>query len=274
MRYALKLLVLAVALFSYQALAGAILNTETKEYHVDPPAIGTTKMLADGNLLRVEINSLSSEEDGLLIYRGDRNELIVADNERLEYYVIDEVTMNQMAAQISGAMKQVEQMLKSMPPEERAMAEQMMKQQMPGLQPAQETPSTLRKTGKSDTINGFDCDFFEVMQGGKKTREMCVAAWDDIEGGQEAAEAMIGMGNFFARMHDAFAETAGTNFMGPQQEVFAQMRELGGFPVYARDYDDTGALEGESSLQSSRAEAIDAALFEPPEGYRRQEMAP
>ena len=62
--------------------------------------------------------------------------------------------------------------------------------------------------------------------------------------------------------------------MGPQQEVFAQMRELGGFPVYARDYDDAGALKGESSLQSSRAEAIDAALFEPPEGYRRQEMAP
>ena len=274
MRYALKLLFLGLALFSYQALAGAILNTETKEYHVDPPAMGTTKMLADGKLLRIEINSLSSEEDGLLIYRGDRNELIVADNERLEYFVIDEQTMNQMAAQVSDAMKQVEEMLKSMPPEERAMAEQMMKQQMPGLQPVSETPSTLRKTGVSDTINGFDCEFFEVMQGGRKTREMCVAEWGDIEGGQEAVDAMIGMGSFFERMHEAFAETAGTNFMGPQQEVFAQMRELGGYPVFARDYDDAGALEGESSLKSSRAEAVDAALFEPPEGYRKQDMSP
>lgn len=272
MRYALKLAVSCVCLVSYQALAGAVLNTETREFHVDPPAIGTTKMIADGKLLRVEINSVSSDEDGLIIYRGDRNELIVADNERLEYFVIDEQSMNQMAAQVSDAMRQMEEMLKDMPPEQRAMAEQMMKQQMPGLQPAQETPSTLSKTGKSDTINGFDCEFFEVLQDGRKTREMCVAEWADIEGGKEATDAMISMGTFFARMHEAFAETAGTNFMGPQQEVFAQMKELGGYPVYARDYDESGALEGESTLRSSRAESIDPALFEPPEGYRKQEM--
>jgi hypothetical protein len=50
------------------------------------------------------------------------------------------------------------------------------------------------------------------------------------------------------------------------------MRELGGYPVYARDYDDTGMLEGESTLTSSRSESIDAAMFEPPEGYRKQDM--
>lgn len=274
MRYALSLIFLCVAIVPCQAIAGAVLNTETKEYHVDPPAMGTTKMLADGVMLRVEINSLTSAEDGLIIYRGDRNELIVADNERLEYYVIDEQAMNKMAGQISEAMKQMEEMLKSMPPEQRAMAEQMMQQQMPGLQPVPETPSTLRKTGKSDTINGYDCEFYEVLQEGRKTREMCVAGWNDIEGGQEAADAMIGMGKFFERMHEAFAETAGTNIMGRQQEVFAQMRELGGYPVYARDFDEAGALAGESTLQSSRTESIDAMQFEPPEGYRRQEMSP
>ena len=274
MRYAMKLTLVCTCLVSYQAIAGAVLKTETKEYHVDPPAIGTTNMFADGGLLRVEINSISSAENGLLIFRGDRNEMLVADNERLEYYVIDEQTMNQMATQISDAMTQMEEMLKSMPPEQRAMAEQMMKQQMPGLQPAPEAPSTLQKTGKSDTINGYDCDYYEVLRQGRKTRDMCVAEWGDIEGGREAADAMIGMGKFFERMHDAFAKAAGTDFMGKQQEVFAHMRELGGYPVYARDYDDTGALEGESTLTSSHSESIDAAKFDPPEGYRRQEMMP
>lgn len=257
---------------SFQAMAGAVLKTETREYYVDPPAIGTTSMFADGKLLRVEINSVSSSEDGLIIYRGDSNEMLIADSERLEYFVIDEQTMNQMAGQISGAMKQMEEMLKSMPPEQRAMAEQMMKQKMPGLQSAPEAPSTLRKTGTSDTINGYDCEYYEVFKEGKRTREMCVAKWNDIDGGPEAVDAMVGMGRFFESMHDAFAEAAGTDLMGKQQEVFAHMKQLGGYPVYAKDYDDSGALEGESTLKSSSSEAIDAAMFEPPKGYRRQQM--
>ena len=169
MQYALKLTLLSGFLLSYQAFAGAVLQAETKEYHVDPPAIGTTKMFVDGALLRIEIKSVSSDEDGLVIYRGDRNEMIMADNERLEYYIIDQQTMNRMAGQVSDAMKQMEEMLGSLPPEQRAMAEQMMKQQMPGLQPAQEAPSTLRKMGESDTINGYDCEFYEVLKQGRKT---------------------------------------------------------------------------------------------------------
>ena len=128
MQYVLKLTLLSGFLLSYQAFAGAVLQTETKEYHVDPPAIGTTKMFTDGALLRIEITSVSSDEDGLVIYRGDRNEMIMADNERLEYYVIDQQTMHQMAGQVSDAMKQMKEMLESLPPEQRAMAEQMMKQ--------------------------------------------------------------------------------------------------------------------------------------------------
>lgn len=273
MRYTSILTILSGSILSCQAFAGAVLTTDTKEYYVDPPVIGTTDMFADGALLRIEINSVSSNEDGLVIYRGDRNEMIVTDNERLEYYVIDQQSMNQMAGQVSHAMKEMQEMLASMPPDQRAMAEQMMKQRMPGLQPAQQVPSTLRKTGESDTINGYDCQFYEVLKQGRKTRDMCVAEWSDIEGGREAADAMIGMGKFFESMRDTFLKAAGSDFMRKQHEIFALMQELGGYPVYARDYDDTGALERESSLKSSRNESIAAAQFEPPEGYRRREMS-
>jgi hypothetical protein len=257
---------------SYQAIAGAVLKTETREYHVDPPAIGTTTMFADGALLRVEINSLSSAEDGLLIYRGDRNEMLVADNERLEYYVIDKKSLTSMAMQIAGARDEMENMLMTLPPDERAAAEQEMKQQMPELDSAAGVPGTVRKTGESDTVNGYDCEYYEVLKDGRKSREMCVAKWSEIAGGSEAVNAMLGMGRFFESMHDAFASAGGTDFMSEQQEVFAQMRELGGYPVYAKDYDDTGAVEGESTLKSSHSETIDAAMFEAPKGYRKQEM--
>jgi hypothetical protein len=274
MRKLFKPAILAACLLSLQAFAGAVLKTETREYHVDPPAVGATNIFADGQMLRIEIDSVSSEEDGLIIFRGDRNEMLVADSERLEYFVIDEQSMKQMAGQVSDAMAQMEEMLKTMPPEQRAMAEQMMKQQMPGLQQEPEEPGTRTKTGKSDTINGYDCAYYEVLKQGKKVRDMCISEWVDIEGGSEAVEAMVGMGKFFDSMHDAFSEIAGSNFMGTQQEIFTHMMQLGGYPVFAREFDETGAVKGESSLKSSETATIDAKKFEPPEGYRRQEMSP
>ncbi len=80
MRYALKVTLLPGFLLSYQAFAGAILQTQTKEYQGDRPAVGTTEMFADRALLRVETNSVSSGEDGLVTNRGDRNQMIMADS--------------------------------------------------------------------------------------------------------------------------------------------------------------------------------------------------
>lgn len=54
--------------------------------------------------------------------------------------------------------------------------------------------------------------------------------------------------------------------------VFEHMKELGGFPVVTRDFADDGSLEGETALRSARRQTIDPDAFEPPSGYRRQEM--
>lgn len=101
---------------------------------------------------------------------------------------------------------------------------------------------------------------------------MCVARWNNIEGGPEAAEAVNGIGRFFESMHDAFAAAGVSGFMDEQREFFKYIRELGGYPVYSREYDESGALTQEASLLSSKVEAVAAARFEPPRGYRRREM--
>jgi Domain of unknown function (DUF4412) len=247
MHHALKLTLLCSCWVSGQAIAGAVLKTETREYHVEPPAIGTTNILAEGAMLRIEINSVSSQEDGLIIYRGDRDEILVTDNERLEYYVIGRRNIKRLA-------------------------EQMLKQQLPETQFEPEAPGTLRKTGKADAINGFSCERYEVVKQGRKTREMCVARWNNIAGGAEAAEAVNGIGRFFESMHDAFAAVGVSGFMDDQREFFKYIRELGGYPVYSRVYDESGALAQEASLLSSHVEAVAADRFEPPAGYRRRQM--
>ena len=63
-----------------------------------------------------------------------------------------------------------------------------------------------------------------------------------------------------------FAESGGAD------QAFVHMKEMGGFPVVTRDFTDDGSLESESSLHSARRQTLDPDAFEPPSGYKRQEM--
>jgi hypothetical protein len=50
------------------------------------------------------------------------------------------------------------------------------------------------------------------------------------------------------------------------------MKELGGFPVVTRDFGNDGALKVETVLRSAKRQTIEPSAFEPPSGYKRQEM--
>jgi Domain of unknown function (DUF4412) len=251
--------------------AGSVLELVTTEYSEEPPIIGTVEISTQDGLSRMEITSVSSSESGAMIYREESRELIAIDHEEQEYYVMDEASLEQMANQLGSAMQQMQQALAEMPPEQRAMAEQMMKQHLPA--PAEENaPMTVRKTGSSDSINGFDCVYYEVQQTGAKIRELCVTPWDDIDGGREAADSMLAMAGFFEKMAEQFSSGTGMDVMGQQRALFEHMRELDGYPVLSREFGDAGELESESRLKSASTRDIDPKFFDPPQGYRQREL--
>jgi hypothetical protein len=253
------------------ASAGSVMELVTTEYHDEPPVVGTIEISTQDGVSRMEVTSVSSNESGGMIFREQSREFIAIDHEEKEYYVIDEVAMERIGNQLSSAMQQMQQALAEMPPEQRAMAEQMMKQHIPV--PAQEeAPMTVQKTGKSDTINGFGCDYYEVQQRGAKIRELCVTDWDDIDGGREASESMLALAGFFDNMAEKFSAGSGMDVMGEQRELFQHMRELGGYPVLTREFDDGGRVESESRLKSAKTGNIDAAFFEPPEDYVQKDL--
>jgi hypothetical protein len=264
--------IVAATLISPFALASSVLELMTTEYDKDPPVVGTVEISTMGKSSRIEITSVSSSESGGMIYNAERQEMIAIDHGAQEYYVIDQAMMNQMASQVSEAMKQMQEALAAMPPEQRALAEQMMKQQMPQPQVEAGVPVELKKTGKSDSLAGYDCDYYDVMQEGRRIREICMTGWDDIEEGREVAAAMMELAGFFESMRKAFAGAGGMGVMDRQQEMFTYMRDLNGYPILARDYDATGALKTESKLRSAGHVDLSAALFEPPESYRQQAL--
>jgi hypothetical protein len=256
---------------SSPALAGSVMELVTTEYREDPPVIGTVQISTQDGVSRMEVTSVSDDESGGMIFREQGREFIAIDHEEKEYYVIDEAAMERIGTQMNSAMQQMQQALEGMPPEQRAMAEQMMKQHLPA--PAEKpAPLKVKKTGASDTINGFDCEYYDVQQDGARVRELCITGWDDIDGGREAADSMIAMAAFFEKMAEQFSAGSGMDVMGEQRDLFRHMRELEGYPVLSREFDDDGRLESESRLKSAQSRDIDPALFNPPQGYRQKDL--
>lgn len=258
-------------LISSVANAGSVLELATTEYAMDPPVLGTIQITTEDNSSRLEITSISSNESGGLIYSGTRKEIVAMNHDKQEYYVISQAQIEMMAGQVEEAMQQMEEALAQMPPEQREFAKKMMESQMP-VKKATSSAGTLNKTGKSGSIAGYDCDYYEVMNGEAKTRDLCVTGWDDFPEGQEVAGAMQELGNFFESMREAFARSGGLDLMDSQQEMIAYMKELNGYPVQTREYDAAGELVRESKLTGASQEEVSAAMFEPPKTYHRKDL--
>lgn len=261
---------LAVAATSPAVHAGAVLELMTTEYSQDPPILGTVQISTEGRESRIEITSISSNESGGMIYRSGKKEMIAMDHAAREYYVIDQATMDRMAEQVRSAMEQTEAALEGMSPEERALAEQMIQRSLADAEKV--VDYDLVASGKSDEIAGFECSYYDVLQEGRKIRDLCVTPWSEIAEGKQAAKAMKELADFFENMRKAFSGAGGLDAMDRQQEMFAYMEELGGYPVLSRDYDVNGRAESESRLQAARSEKISASLFDPPPGYQQLEL--
>ncbi len=81
--------------------------------------------------------------------------------------------MNQLSQQMAGMSAQMEAALKNLPPEQRAMAEKMMKGKMP--QAAAAAPKTVYTAKGSGSVNGFSCTKYEGDRAGEKEAEVCAA---------------------------------------------------------------------------------------------------
>ncbi|MEM7360788.1 MAG: hypothetical protein AAF431_16985 [Pseudomonadota bacterium] len=261
------------ALLAGNALAGVVYEIETTDHEESPPKVESIEAAVEGRNIKMEIAPGSDNDDGEMIYRGDRREMILVDHKDKSYVVMDEESMQRIAGQVGGLMSQIEEALKNVPEDQRAIVEQMMKERMPQQQArAPRVKSEIKKTGESGTKNGFPCVKYNVFRGGKKIRELWVTDWDNVEGGSDVVDIWNDMGEFYTEMLDAIPDFGQDNRGG--DPAFVHMKELGGFPVVTKEFEDDGSLSDESGLRSARRRTLDPADFEPPAGYKRRSMFP
>ena len=262
-----------LALLTSPLYAGVVYEIEVKDHEQSPPKSEAIQAAVEGRHLKMGIASKGKGAQGEMIYRGDRREMVVVDHENRTYFVVDKEAIRQLAGQVNDAMSKMQEALENVPEDKRAMIEQMMKQRMPNQQMRTKRPeSELEKTSERATHNGYPCVKYEVLREGRKIRELWVTDWGNVEGGGDVVGAFEDMAAFFREMMDAIPNMGGGRGPAIDDNVFEHMKDLGGFPVVTKDFEDDGSLEGETALRSAKRLTLDPDAFEPPAGYKRQEM--
>ena len=258
----------AILVFGAPAFAGVVYEIEVTDHSTSPVSTSGSRISVDGLLLKMDVTTGGDDLDGEMIYRGDRKEMVIVNDKDKTYIVLDEEQMKALAAQIKQAMAAMDQALAAVPEGQRAKMEAMMKQRMP-LEMDQREPAELKKTGETDTINGYPCVKYQVWRAGALERELWVTPWKNIEGGADTVQAFEDMSAFFKEMLDSLPQMGDQSFA---DSAFEHLKEMGGMPVVTREFADDGSLENESTLKSASTQSLVPADFEPPKDYKRKDM--
>ena len=258
---------------------GVVYEIEVTDHEQSPPRLEAMEISVEGPNLKMDMRPSGGEGGSEeMIFRGDRGEngeMVLVDHDAKSYYVMDDASMRALAGQMGAAMGAMEEALKNVPEDQREAIEKMMRERGGAGAAGPMTPPAkpeVRRTGERDTKEGYPCVKYEVFQDGEKIREIWTTDWDNIDGGDEAAEAFRGMGAFFEAMSESMGTLPGGEDLFGGQNPFDEMNFVNGFPVVVTSFGEDGNVEEESRLKSARRQNIDPAAFQPPSGYERMSM--
>lgn len=202
--------------------------------------------------------------DGGMIIAG--NTITVIDDKRKQYREMDKESMKNMANKAGAAMAQMQERMKNMTPEQRAMMEKAMGGHMPGGMGNEGKPDVYesKDLGKNDTAEGRKCHLWQITRNGAPLEELCVVPFASLPGKEDLEKA-------FKAMADAFADIASAM---PNADKAVKVRmSVNGYPIRTRGYDANGQFRGsETVLVKWTEESIPAAAFQVPAGYKKAEM--
>jgi hypothetical protein len=245
------------------AHAGTILETQSRGLTPESQNQTTaTTTYAQGGSMRVE--SQSGESTSVVIFKGQA--ISIVNTREKTYAVMDHESMKRMADEVNPKLKQMQEQLAQMPPEQRAQMEKMMGSRMPGLGP--QKTQEFKKTSRTDKIAGYPCSYVEILEDGVLSDELCVATPATIKGTGELMDAAAKMG---ALLRDMMSTLEAPWLKQMMERQVANFDKLGGVPVLTRHYLD-GKPVYETTIKAVRVETIPGASFEVPAGYTKKDL--
>ena len=130
----------------------------------------TNQIQIEKTRMRAESTGLGGEKQ-VVVFDGTKQVMTQINDQKKTYTEITKADLDAISGQMAGMMAQMEQQLKSLPPEQRAQAEAMMKGR--GMGGAAAPAKVQYKKVGTATVGKWTCDQYEGYAGGQKTSEVC-----------------------------------------------------------------------------------------------------
>ncbi len=245
--------------------AGVALDMVTK----DPSGhtIEAMKVYAQSGKIRMDGVGQPANDQMSMIFLGE--EFLVLDHGNQTYIVVDAAMIEEVGSKMEAAMQEMKAQLANMPPEQRAMVEEMMQGQMQGLmgaEPESRIPPRAVRIGAGQW-ESKPCTQYAVYKGAEKTQEICSASLEEIEGVGEAMSAFENMAGFMNKLSESMPEPMGSAMAENPMELIDQ---IDGFPVRRVDFENDQIIS-ETTLEGVVEQALDENLFAIPADYTQQD---
>ena len=195
-----------------------------------------------------------------MIFRDDR--MLVCEQDKKRCQAIDERDIAELSEEIGGAMKQMEEELAKLPPDQRAMVEKMMKGRMPAGMGQEPSPRRIEK-GEAEQIGDYSCVNRTLYSGDDRVWEVC-AGEENAAPFAEAMEAFRSVADFTEQLRAVVMQSP----LGSMIETpFMELEAIGGIPIRVRNFEH-GELQRESTLKSVTRRDLEPTLFEAPKGFK------
>ena len=209
----------------------------------------TAKMYAMPKMMKIVLG------DGkVMIMRGDQDKFYSFDPAKQTYREFGkaeiESTAKAMQDQMQAAMAQMQQKMKDLSPEQRAMVEKMLPRK-PGE--AAKSAVAVRDTGETKSISGHMCRKYVATEDGKTV----LVAWttDDVKGFAPLRDDWVRYQNRLTSMNPMLASAA--------SDAYAKIE---GFPM------ETEMGEITTVVTKVESRTTPASEFEVPAGYRKETL--
>jgi hypothetical protein len=218
-------------------------------------ATSTNQVQLDANHLRAEMAGRGGGQN-TVVFDGVKQSMYIIDDGKKTYSEITKEDLDRVAAQIQSAMA-------SVPPEQRAQIEAMMRGRGGRGMPAPAAKPTYKKTG-SDKVGKWSCDKYEGYEGERKTSEVCTVAPAALE----FAESDLAVMKQFAKFFSGVMPQMSTNVFS-----IGSLEDRGfvGVPVRTISYGADGSVSSATELTDVSHQNVPDSAFAPPAGYAKQD---
>jgi hypothetical protein len=220
------------------------------------------------NQIQIEKDRMRAETAGptgekqTVVFDGVKQVLWIINDGRKTYSEMTKADVDRMGGQMSDAMVRIQEQLKSLPPDQRAQIEGLMKGRgAPGGPNGEAAKTAYRKTG-TDKVGAWTCDAYEGSQNNQKVAELCTVEPRTLGLAMADFQVTKQMMDFFSKLAPQGADrmfTVGT----PEDQGFS------GVPVRRINFRN-GQQQSMTEISEVRRQTFPDSMFELPPGFQQE----